>query len=288
MAKYISKADFISLDRDVRSLDFRIEMMLWRMYKKTKYVVRPSTSKTTVFVTGAQRSGTNMLMECLDWSGMTDAYHESDPRAFKDYQLISRDIVRQLVAKSNSPFVVFKSLCEAEQTGDLLRDFSPSKAIWVVRDFRDTVNSAVRNFPDFTQRIKEIVSNPGAITSWFARGISAETYEKLRWLNVPDMNSASASALRWYIRNVLYFEQVLHSNNDSMLVKYEKMVSKPNETIKQVYNFIGIVDYSSFVVRKVHARSINKNAEPHIHPKIYKECKALQDKFDHLATNMTT
>jgi len=279
MTEKVTKGQFKSSDRDVRDLRFRSEMALWRAYKRLKHRLMPAHKKTCVFVAGAQRSGTNMLMECLDWSGETDAFHESDPRAFKDYQMLSREVIHGLVHHSRFPFVPIKALCEAEQLKSLLEEFAPAKAIWVVRDFGDTVNSAMRNFPDFTGRIQEIVRDPKTTPGWFARGISDETLALLRRLHHPDMTSATASALRWYIRNVLFFEQGLDQDGRVLVVHYANMVTQPGPTMEAVFSFSGLPDFSPFITRKVHARSIRKNPPPPIDPGVVEACEALQARF---------
>ncbi len=274
-----ASSDFQSSDRDVRDLRFRTELALWRAGKRLRHRLRPADSRACLFITGAQRSGTNMLMECLDWSGQTDAFHESDPRAFLDYQMLPRDVIHGLVGDSRFPCVAFKALCEAEQTRDLLEEFKPAKAIWVVRDFRDTVNSAIRNFPDFTMRIREMAEDPDSVPGWFARGMSGETLAFLRRMNLPGMTSASASALRWYIRNVLFFEQGLERDERVLVVHYGDLVTEPVVTLERVFRFSGLTDFSPFITRKVHARSIRKNPEPDIHPDIRQACMELQERF---------
>ncbi len=279
MVNKVLSSEFQSSNRDVRDLRFRAEMMLWRGVKHLRQHFRPVSDHTRVFISGAQRSGTNMLIECLDWSGQTDVYHESDPRAFRDYQMFPRDVIHSLVNSSRFPFFVIKALCEAEQIKAMLDEFSPAKAIWVVRDFRDTVNSAVRNFPDFTERVQEMADDPMSVTGWFARGLSDETLALLRRLNYPDMNSESASALRWYIRNVLFFEQGLEKDGRVLVIHYGDLVTDPSPTMEAVFRFIGLADYSSFITRKIHARSLRKNPEPPIHPDIYEACMQLQERF---------
>ncbi len=279
MTSKSAPSGFKSTDRDVRDLRFRLEMALWRAGKRLRKRLAPAVGRSCLFVTGAQRSGTNMLMECLDWSSQTDAFHESDPRAFHEYQMLPRTVIHGLVDASRFPCVAIKALCEAEQTRLLLDEFQPAQAIWVVRDFRDTVNSAIRNFPDFTVRIREMAEDPQSVPGWFARGMSEETLALLRRLNVPDMTSATASALRWYIRNVLYFEQGLDQDDRVMVVHYSDLVTNPIDTLERVFAFARLPDFSPFITRKVHAKSLRKNPEPDIHPEVREVCFQLQARF---------
>jgi hypothetical protein len=97
-------------------------------------------SRRMIFVAGVQRSGTNMLMDVFEKSLQTDVFHERDRRAFDNYLMRPTSIIRQLYDQSPAPFFVIKALCELQRLESLLKEFAPSKAIWVVRDFEDVVN----------------------------------------------------------------------------------------------------------------------------------------------------
>lgn len=68
--------------RDRRSLRERVELPTYGIFKAVKQRLYHGLPRTCVFVAGMHRSGTNMLMEVLDWNGLTDVYHEADLRAF--------------------------------------------------------------------------------------------------------------------------------------------------------------------------------------------------------------
>jgi hypothetical protein len=53
---------------DVRSARERIERRLWRAWKPLQHRLSRAQPRSRVFVAGMQRSGTNMLMEILEWS----------------------------------------------------------------------------------------------------------------------------------------------------------------------------------------------------------------------------
>ena len=70
---------------------------------------RRGVGKPALFVGGVQRSGTEMMMAVLERSPETRGYHESDPRAFCEYQMRDLAVIRELVDPTHAPVVVLKS-----------------------------------------------------------------------------------------------------------------------------------------------------------------------------------
>ena len=88
---------------------------------------------------------------------LTDVYHERDPRAFDNYMMRELPVIRRLVEQSRAPHFVIKCLCELDRLPALMSEFQPSKALWIVREYRDAVNSALVSFGRFSQQIDRIV-----------------------------------------------------------------------------------------------------------------------------------
>ena len=108
---------------DRRSLRERAERRLYRVYKGLRQRLGQGLPRTHVFVAGQQRSGTNMLMEVLEWSPYTDVYHETDPRAFTPgYEMRETAVIQDLARASRAPFFIVKSLCELDRLRSLLDD----------------------------------------------------------------------------------------------------------------------------------------------------------------------
>jgi hypothetical protein len=135
-----------------------------RAFLASKYLVhnfralsQKAKEKTTVIIAGHQRSGSNMLMDVLERSYETDVYHERDSRAFENYQMRDIPSIRSLHNASQSPCFVIKALCELQELPELMAAFSPASTVWLIRDYRDVVNSAVRSFPG----LREICLPPG-------------------------------------------------------------------------------------------------------------------------------
>ena len=64
-----------------------------------------------------------------------------------------------------------------------------------------------------------------------------------------------------------------------MLAKYEDLVTNPFGSFSELFDFAGISDMSRFIVRKIHSRSLKKNATPPIDEAVFQLCMDLQNRF---------
>lgn len=240
--------------------------------------------RTHVFVAGMQRSGTNMVMDVLERSPRTDVYHETDARAFDRFQMRDEATIRALVAGSRAPFFVIKALCELDLIRNLMETFSPARTLWIVRDVEDVVNSALHSFRNFPAQLERIVADRNS-AQWRGRGMSDETHARLCELYHPGISEASSAALTWYFRNVLYFEQGLDRDPRVMLATYECLVTQPQTVFPDIFSFLGL-DYSRWIGRIVHARSVGRRPPPSIEPGVKALCDGLTARFRAVASEV--
>lgn len=265
---------------DSRSLKQRGEQRLIRVVKRTRQLFRGTAQRRFVFIAGMQRSGTNMLMEEIDRSLDTDVYHETDARAFTAFEMRDETVIQSLADNSRARYFVIKALCELDRLPRLMARFTPSQTVWIVRAFEDVVNSATRSFRNFPRQVGRIAEDRAA-AQWRGRGMSDKTHALVRDLYRPDMNEASAAALTWYFRNVLFFEHAFETRPDVLLVNYEKLVSTPRAQFLRLFEFLDL-RCPAGVGGNVTARSIGKNAVPEIDPRVRAVCEELTGRFDRL------
>lgn len=265
------------------SLPVRIQRKVarWSMLTRKRFLHalrgKRYTGQRFVFIAGAQRSGTNMLMDILERSRVTDVYHERDPRAFQDYIMREPHVIQDLARRSSAPVFVIKSLCELDRLHGLMNQFQPSKMVWIVRDYVDMVNSALVSFPSLPKSMARIYDDRTA-SDWRSRGMSDDTYGLIRELYRPGMDDASAVALFWYMRNVLFFEMGFDQDSNVALTLYETLVTEPNEELRAVFEFLEL-EYSSYISRHVFASSIRRRPPPGIDPAIDRLCAQLHERF---------
>jgi len=253
--------------------------------KKVYSILLPFRGKPkTLLVVGAQRSGTNLLMDVLERSFQTDVFHERDNRAFLNYLMRPVPEINELKSKSNFEFFVIKGLCESHRTDQLLEQFSPAKVIWVIRDFNDVVNSMDISFKE-TQDIMINVAKDRSAGGWRTEDMSDETYSLIKAHVHDNISNKSASALQWYIRNIVYFEKNFTANKDIKLLNYNKLVVNPKKVVNSIYDFTGI-PANQIMHSIINSNSIKKNREPAIDEGIREMCDELWDRFIKLPDNL--
>ena len=245
--------------------------------KKLGFVSHRKGDSTRIFISGMQRSGTNMVMDILERSFETDTYHERDPRAFDNYQMRDLDTIHRLVDASQAKYFIIKSLCESQRLKSLLDEFEPSKALWVVRNYDDAVNSMNISFKGITERTKAIAVDRNSC-GWRGQGMSDETHAIVRKYAHDNINDATAAALKWYYRNILFFEQDLDSDSRVKPISYEHLVTHPVEEMKAIFEFLG-PEFHPRVVQWVSPRSIRLRPPPEIEPDVRELCDSLFQRF---------
>ena len=233
--------------------------------------------KTVVFVTGVQRSGTNMLMQALERNAAIDVYHEGDRRAFKNYQMKPETIIRSLMAKSPFPIVAVKALLEGHKVDALLETFSPARAIWMFRHYDDVINSSLKNWPGWRNKIEEVMADREK-GDWRGLGMTDATGHLVSSLYRPDLDDASVNGLFWLYRNQLYFDQKFDNDPRVLLMSYEWLVQNVEPACHAVCSFAN-VGYDSAMGTGVRSSSIRKNAPLPIDPDIRAQCEAMYDRL---------
>lgn len=269
------------LQRALRRAERRTFLIGKSLLQRARRLAAAPGVRRTVFVAGVQRSGTNMMMDVLERSLDTDVYHERDPRAFDHYEMRPPEVIRRLIDHSPAPCVVVKALCELQHLGDLLDRFAPAQAVWVVREPDDVVNSHLKLWTGMPESIRRIVED-GDTAGWRGRGMSARTRDVLAEHYSPGLDNASACALFWYLRNVLFFEQGLDRDPRVRVVRYEDLVTDPQHTFAEVFRFLGLA-YTARVSRRVFASSVRKTPPPAVDPGVRTLCDSLKDRFDRAA-----
>ena len=267
-----------STGHDARRLSQRFQRAAWRGLKQLKQRLLPQRVQQHVFVAGMQRSGTNLLMEVLDASQQTQVFHETDARAFHNYQMRERAHIKQLAAACPAPVFVIKALCELDQIADLMRDFQPAHTLWVVRDWRDSVNSAIQSFGNFVPQWQRLAHTPNS-HDWRGRGMSDATRAVLQTLYRADASETDGAAIMWYYRNILFFEQALERNPHVRPVFYEDLVQHPMRQVAAVFAFLSLPGCNPRIAGQIHARSIHRRTPPDVTPAIAELCDALYAQF---------
>jgi hypothetical protein len=221
-----------------------------------------------------------MVMDAFERSMETDTFHEIDPRAFDAYEMRPPEVIHDLVNRSKASHVVVKALCECQMVSALLEEFAPARAVWVLRDYHDVVNSHLALWTGMPESVRLITGDRDA-AGWRGRGMSDETHELVKELYHPDLSNASACALFWYFRNILFFEQGLDRDERVILIHYEDIVSQPHKYVPDILDFVGL-KYTPRISAKFSPRSIGKRPPPDIEAPVDELCRTLAERFEAL------
>lgn len=264
---------------DRRALRERLERSLFRGYKGLRQRWDRGLPRIHVFVAGMQRSGTNMLMEVLEWSPYTDVYHETDRRAFTPlYEMREPQVIEGLARSSPAPFFVIKSLCELDRLRTLMDRFEPARTVWIARHYHDSTNSAVRSFGNFVPQMRRLAQDKGS-DAWRGRGMSDATQSLLRRVVGLSPTEADGAAMMWYYRNVLFFEQALDRDPRVALLRYEDWVGAPEAKLGSLCRFLGLPGCGPWMTRYIHAGSVRKTRPPTLLPEVEAACAGLMARF---------
>ncbi|MCG6939708.1 MAG: sulfotransferase domain-containing protein [Thiohalocapsa sp.] len=224
-------------------------------------LVRAARPRRILIVAGVQRSGTELVMDMLDTHWRTDVYHEWDERAFDNYHMRPLPEVEARIAASPSRRIIIKALLEADQLPILLQRFTPARALWMLRDYRDSVNSMLRSFPGAglrqMQRLRQ--SHDGA--GWRSRGMSETTYRELLAQDHADLGDAEGHALFWWYRNRLFFDQGLDRDPRVVVMRYEDLARAPKPQCQRICDLAGI-NATARMRHMPHAGSVGKRPPP--------------------------
>lgn len=239
-----------------------------------------------VFLLGAQRSGTNMMVRGLDRDPSVEVHNENDSRCFSQFAL-RFDAVPPLLAASRSRLVLFKPLCDSHRAADLLamHGARSPKVLWAWRDVDGRVRSAVSKFGDSNRRaLTAIVA--GERSRWEAGGLTDADIDLLRSLSVAELSAESASALFWYLRNDLYFRQELDRRDDVLLVSYGDMVADPMCHMTSICDFLGF-NFSPALVEHIDARAAGTRRLD-LDPRVRQLCDELTSRLTAASVRPTT
>ena len=245
---------------------------------------RYSINKIPVFIVGFQRSGTTMILNVLGRCPKIHAIHEGDGIIMeaKYYRLISENGLRKTIFRTPEPIIIFKPLNDSQYIDRLLKVHPASKAIWVYRDFRDSITSAVKLFGnDYREIISEInkgqFTNPG--NEAFGERLSEKNLATIKSFANDPLSHYDAAALIWYLRNWIYFNLNLKDKKNVLICKYEDLVLSANKYFKRIFDFLG-ADFSPLYVNDVHSHSVNKKDRKSMQPAIETLCEDMLERLN--------
>jgi len=242
-----------------------------------------------LLIVGSQRSGTSLLNRILDRDLRTSVLSEDNcltGTSESRLRLKPFDEVNQHLAEFRTPLVVFKPLVESQNTTNMLDNIADSKALWMLRNYADVVNSDVNRFGSQVRNLKAVVDRePG---NWRSEHVSDETRTTVSTHYSDDMSRYDAAALMWYVRNTLFFEAALDADPRVLLCRYEDLVADPRRATASIYSFIGLDYPKRDIVAEVHADSFGLGRDVPLNADIRDLCDELQCRMQEACRSQTS
>ena len=251
----------------------------WKKWRQARHFDGRS-DKRAIFIVGAQRSGTNMLVSVLDRSLDIWLFNEFHRAAFQNYRLRSDATIARLIDRATAPVVAFKPLCDSHLTDQFLERFAGSKAIWIYRGYQDTANSAVRNWQGHRKDwVEWIARDDYQRLGWRGERLSDELVSLMKKHYRDEMSREEAAALTWYQRTQLYYQLQLDEDPRVLLVRYESLVTSPAEQFRKIFDFLGC-PFDERYIHHVRNSSIDRNSFPAIAPEVKSLCTDFLARID--------
>jgi hypothetical protein len=254
--------------------------------KKELYhsILPPAEEKNILFIVGCQRSGTTMMQGIFEKDLSAKVYGEFSKLSCHDQNKIRLnplDQVEREIKKDTPPLVVLKPLVETQNLKELFDYFPSSKAVWMFRHFKDVAASNLKNFGE-SNGIKDLKPIfEGDPNNWRSEGTSKHVREVVQKYFSEDMNELDAAALFWYARNSLFFDLNLENDSRVFMCRYEDLVHKPIETMKEIYAFTD----SSYpeeeeITSNVKTSSVGKGKDVNLHHEIEALCNQMLKRLE--------
>jgi hypothetical protein len=262
------------------SIKRRLERKLPRVAKSARQWTRAIAAgrrPTTrlIFIVGAQRSGTRLPLEVIDHAPEVSTFSEGVDPFFDGVLLRPLDEVEQLAERSLSPVIALKPICETHRIGELLDRFPRSRAIWIFRNYEDTVNSASVKWTSGREAVRRLARRDFRANEWRAGGLSEEKLQLASRLYRDDMSLHEANAVLWYLRNALFFDLKADERPDVLLIQYEDLVADPHAQFSRIFAFIG-VPVPTAAIEAIRPSGRAKRSFPTISTEIKSLCEDVQ------------
>ena len=225
-----------------------------------------------VFVLGAQRSGTRLPLQVLQRCPDIITYNEGSSPFFDGVLLRDDLAIARLLRRSPFPVIVLKPICESHRAHELLDTFSGSKVVWIFRDFRDTVHSAVAKWTGGRQSLKDLATGNLASASWRAGGLTKEKLDLVADLYSDDMSPHAAQAVMYYLRNSQFFDLGLAGRGDVFLVRYEDLAVAPETWFPPLFEFLGC-QFQRRCLEGVYDSSVREKPFPRLPTTVERLCE---------------
>jgi hypothetical protein len=236
--------------------------------------------KRILFVCGAAKSGKTLLCDVLEQDIRVTVFREESAISGGDGNRLRFKPIPDVAAvfrRCATPMIVAEAKVESQNAASLLRAFPGSAVLWVWRDVAGAVAADLKRFKSQRENLLAILE--GRALDWRGQNVSAATRQLVRARYAPDMPRADASALFWYARNVLWFEQGLDRSPAAMTISYEEFCRAPERVLTRIYRLSGMTPPRPNTAAQVRADKGGADVDIVLDAKTRALCAALAERL---------
>lgn len=239
--------------------------------------------KAVVLIVGCQRSGTTLMLELFDADLRSFTFPEqsalSSP-AENRLRLKPLPEVRSRLEGIRAPLLVLKPLVESQHTPAWLDGLDNSYAIWMYRRPENVAASDLSYFGvgNGERNLRLLLSNDPP--NWRGEVVPETTRSILSRLYRPGMDPHDAAALFWWARSSLFFDLQLAERPNVRLCSYEGLVNDPEQSMRSLYEFVGVAYPEQDITHGVHLGSARRKADFPLSPDVHRLCEELWERLE--------
>ena len=269
----------------IRSLVKKVsrQVFLARKELRQAFHTRKADGPQILFILGAQRSGTTLMTHILeaDWDAKVYPEHSklSSGDTLDNLRLNPYPDVKRVIDKDRYPLVALKPLVESQNTDRLLRAFPGSKAIWMLRHYKDVAVSNLDRFglSNGIKNLRYIATDQD--WNWRAESLPSEVRSLVKAHFSEGMDPYDAAALFWYVRNTFYFDLALGAEPSVYLCRYSDLIEQPGKVVGGIYDFVHRPYPGDHIVSHVFKSSVGRGQHIQLSPAIEQLCQGLWERF---------
>lgn len=226
-----------------------------------------------------------MLLELLARASECSVYGEDHPAVMRGMRLRTERTIRRTMRRDPAAVVVLKPLNDAQHADRLLQLHTPSRAVWIFRDYRATAASAVRKWGDTQKRIvcwlaRQELGRPPQIApgethfATYLERMEQATHAVLARLARPEITPHDGAALLWYARTRIALDRGLPNDPRVMLVSYDDIVREPTPELARIFAFASLL-FDPRLAASVSRATRAAKPEIRLHAEIEEVCERL-------------
>jgi hypothetical protein len=220
-------------------------------------------------------------MDVLDRSPETRVYQEYDRAAFRRWRLRPAAERAALLRQARCRRVVYKPLQDSQHVDRLLAEHPDARVVWVLRRYPAVARSWTAKWGEALRApLRRLATEPDC-DHWLAERMPEARHARVRELYREDLPVPTGAALRWFLRNEIFFDRQLQRAPERVhALWYEDLLRDPQASADALFGFLGLPAPGPQSLREVHRAPGADSDEPPIETAVRELCEDLMRRLE--------